>query len=65
MGITTEKINTAADNIYPQFLVGLPCKPGSPVRTTTKTLGATSGFSLLVIWGQLLGLDGGLVLADE
>lgn len=56
IGITTEKINTAADNIYLQFLVGLPCKPGSPVRIPTKTLGAISGFSLLVIWGQLPGL---------
>lgn len=57
MGITTEKTNTTTDNIYPQFLVGLPCKPGSPVRTT-ETRGAISGFSLLVIWGQLLGLAG-------
>lgn len=56
IGITTEKINTAADNIYLQFLVGLPCKPGSPVRIPTKTLGAISGFSLLVTWGQLPGL---------
>lgn len=58
IGITTGKISNATDNIYPQFLVGFPCKPDSPVRISTKALGAISGFSLLVIWGQLLSLAG-------
>lgn len=58
IGITTEKISKATDNIYLQFLVGFPYKPDSPVRISTKTLGAISGFSLLVIWGQLLSLAG-------
>lgn len=40
IGITAEKINTATDNIYPQFLVGLPCKPGSPVKIPAIALGA-------------------------
>lgn len=44
IGITAEKINTTADNIYPQFLVGRPSKPGSPVGISPKTLEAISGF---------------------
>lgn len=56
IGITAEKINTATDNIYPQFLVGLPCKPGSPVKIPAIALGAI--FFFLVIWGRLLSLAG-------
>lgn len=56
IGITAEKINTATDNIYPQFLVGLPCKPGSPVKIPVIALGAI--FFFLVIWGRLLSLAG-------
>lgn len=40
IGITAERINTATDNIYPQFLVRLPCKPGSPVKIPAIALGA-------------------------
>lgn len=57
IGITAEKINIATDNIYPQFLVGLPCKPGSPVKIPAIALGAIF-FFFLVIWGQLLSLAG-------